>query len=152
MLVCFVKINNVIRDSLFSFDIVLSVQIFGSSTKLHASPFHRAESSKELHAQLLQQSLSSQRIHSGSPLLTIYSISRSRLFPSRGITVSIKLNQFMTRLRGRAYTQYTHTQVRLLHTYTILYRTHLPRSGRRRCSVRSVWKPLSSSPLGTIVV
>lgn len=110
---------------------MLFVQIFGSSTKLHASSFS-GRTSKELHAQLLQQPLfyppSSQRIHSGSPLLTIYSILRPRLFPSRGITVSIKLNQFMTRLRGRAYTQYTHTHVQvggLLHTYTILYIAHI---------------------------
>lgn len=56
-------------------------------------------------------------------LLTIYPVSQRsatfippRLFPSRGIAVSIKLNQFMTRLRGRVRTHaspfFTHPSVR----------------------------------------
>lgn len=74
---------------------------------------------EELHVRLLPQSLTFpiRRFHNGPVrhLRVIYSILPvlDRLFPSRRITVSIKLNQFTMR-RGRAL----HTQMHLSHART----------------------------------
>lgn len=129
--VCFVRINNEMEDwlSLFSSTLCYLYKYLVHQLSYTQVPFHQTEPPEELHAQLLQPvsilsiafSIDLFRIPA---LLTIYSILSSRLFPSRGITVSIKLNQFMTRLRGRAL-HTTHTYKSLIHPYVRSYIVHI---------------------------